>query len=144
MSCFPFLLSFLTITSPLLFSSPLLFTLRPILSTLTVGVFCYQCFEHSSRQWMCRYSRFPAGSWGEYRDKRRGDATHKHAYSDISLLYLISYMIFSSILFSSILLFYILFYSILSYQILFYSIRLYSIPFFSTLLYSIIFCSTLS
>ena len=138
MSWFPFLSSFLTITSPLLFSSPFLFTLRPILSTLTVGVFCYQCFEHSSRQWMCRYSRFPAGSRGEYRDKRWGDATHKHAYSDISLLYLTSYMIFSSILFYFTLLHFILLYSILSNPFLFHSTVLYSILFYSTLSYSVL------
>ena len=124
MSRFPFLSSFLTVTSPLLFSSSLLFTLRPTLSTLTVGVFCYQCFEHSSHQWICRYSRLSAGSRGEYKDKRLGDATHKHAYSDISLLYLISYMIFYSTL-----LHFILLYSILSNPFLFYATLLYSILF---------------
>ena len=137
MSCFPFLSSFLTITSPLLFSSPVLFTLRPILSTLTVGVFCYQCFEHSSRQWMCRNCRLSAGSWGEYIDKRWGDATHNHAYSDIPscILYLMWYSN--------------LFYSFTFYFTLFYPIKSFSIPFDCTLfhsfpLYSIIFISTLS
>ena len=135
----PLILSDNNISPSLLITPSLLFTLRPTLSTLTVGVFCYQCFEHSSHQWICGYSRFSAGSRGEYRDKRWGDATHKNAYSDISLLYLISHVLFYSILF----------YSFTFYFSLFYPIKSFSIPFDCTLfhsflLYSIIFCSTLS
>ena len=130
---FPLILSNNNVSTSLLFSSPLLFTLRPILSTLTVGVFCYQCFEHSSRQRICRNSRLSAGSRGEYIDKRWGDATHKHAYSDISLLYLISNMIFYSTLSH-----FILLYSILSNPFLFCSTVLRSILFHSTLSYSIL------
>ena len=137
MSRFPFLSSFLTVTSPLLFSSSLLFTLRPTLSTLTVGVFCYQCFEHSSHQWICGYSRFSAGSRGEYRDKRWGEATHKHAYSDIPSCIL--YLMWYSNLFYSFTFYFTLFYSIKSFSILFDCTL-----FHSFLLYSIIFCSTLS
>ena len=54
-----------------------------------------------------------------------------------SLLYIISYMIFYSILFYSTLLHFILLYSILSNPFLFYSTVLYSILLYSTLSYSI-------
>ena len=156
---FPLILSDNNISSSLLITPTLLFTLRPTLSTLTVGVFCYQCFEHSSHQWICRYSRSSAGSRGEYWDKRWGEATHKTRLFWHPLLYLISYMIFYSTLshfillysiqsnpfqFYSTVLYSILLYSTLSYSIRLYSILLYPILLYSILFYSILFYSTLS
>ena len=133
----PLILSDNNISPSLLITPSLLFTLRPTLSTLTLGVFCYQCFEHGSYQWICRYCRLSAGSRGEYRDKRWGDATNKHAIRT-PLLYIISYMIFYSTH-----LHFILLYSILSNPFLFYSTVLYSILFYSTLSYSNLLCPIL-